>query len=103
MADESMRLVLEALEDGPLSPADIGTRLGPMIKRWVSALLECKRAGLVELISGRWKITLAGRHWLKGKAAPAPAPVRQHKSSAEPRGMTVGEEFAALRRRRRAL
>lgn len=112
MADKGpLRRIVEAIEGEPLRPVDLGARVRVEVKDWRNALAECEGLGLVTWRKPHWHVTAFGHRWLKGlregepiKAQSSePAPVRQHKDRIEGPTQTVGEEFAALRRRRRAL
>lgn len=110
MVDEPMQFILEALEDGPLLPAEIGAKARGALTNWRNALAACEALGFVSWCKPHWYIGASGKRWIHNarlrraaKEPSPPAPARQRKDRNEGPSRSVGEEFAQARRRRRAI
>lgn len=103
-----MLSLLEALSAGPLTPVDLGKKLRGVIVDWRNFLAEAEALGLVSWRSQLWKLSPFGAQYLARVKAGDPvilafwnAPEKPKRAAPKRRELSVGEEFAQARRRRR--
>lgn len=104
-----MLSLLKALSAGPLTPVALGKRLRGVIVDWRNFLAEAEALGLVSWRSPLWKLSPFGAQYLTRTKAGEPvklafwdAPEKPKRASPKRCELSVGDEFAQARRRRRA-